>query len=81
MGTVGVSRFSIENFLSHKTKTLRKRTLLCFRKVLVSKNFLDKGGGGVSRFSVENLLSHSAEKHPRGTPQCFITFGSQKKCA
>ena len=41
----GVSQFSIENLLSHSTGKLRRRTLLCFRKFLVSKNFMDKKGG------------------------------------
>ena len=42
--------------------------MLCFRKLLVAKKFMDKkGGGGVSKFSVENFLSESAEKFRRGT--------------
>ena len=37
--------------------------MLCFRKFLVAKKFMDdKGGGGVSKTSVENFLFHSAEK-------------------
>ncbi len=40
------SRFSIEIFLSRVTEELRRGTLLCFTKLLVSKNFLDKSGGG-----------------------------------
>ena len=36
-------------------------SVLCFRKFLVPKKFMDKRGG-VSRFSVENFLSHSPEK-------------------
>ncbi len=38
-----------------------KPSVLCFRKILVAKKFMDKRGGGVSKFSVENYLSHSAE--------------------
>ena len=41
--------------------------MLCFRKLLVAKKFMDKKGGGVSKFSVENFLSESAEKFRRGT--------------
>ena len=41
--------------------------MLCFRKLLVPKKFMDKKGGGVSKFSVENFLSESAEKFRRGT--------------
>ena len=44
-GREGVSQFSIENLLSHSTGKLRKRTLLCFRKFLVSKKVMDKKGG------------------------------------
>ena len=38
--------------------------MLCFRKILVAKKFMDKTGGGglVSEFSVEKFCSHSAEK-------------------
>ena len=62
----GVSRFSVENLLSHSTEKLRRGTLLCFTKFLVSKKLwiTEEGGGreGVSRFSVRNFLFHSAEK-------------------
>ena len=65
-----MSRFSVEIFLSHSTETFRRGmrnpSVLCFRKLLVAKKFMDKKGG-VSKFSVENFLSHSAEKFRRGT--------------
>ena len=35
----GGSLFSVENFLSHTTETIRKGTLLCLRKLLVQKKF------------------------------------------
>ena len=41
--------------------------MLCFRKLLVAKKFLDKKEGGVTKFSVENFLSESAETFRRGT--------------
>ena len=41
----GISRFSIENLLSHSTEKFRRGTLLCFTKFLVSKKFMDKRGG------------------------------------
>ena len=41
----GISRFSIENFLSHSTEKLPGGTLLCFTKFLVSKKSMDKRGG------------------------------------
>ena len=40
----GISRFSIENLLSHSTKKLRRGTLLCFTKFRVAKKFMDKRG-------------------------------------
>ena len=40
--------------------------MVCFRKLLVAKKFMDKKGG-VSKFSVENFLSETAEKIRRGT--------------
>ena len=42
-----ISRFSIENFLSHSTNKLRNGTRLSFTKILVSRNFMNKRGGGV----------------------------------
>ena len=39
--------------------------MLCFRKVPVTKNFMDQKGGGSIKFSVENFLSHKAEKFRR----------------
>ena len=66
------SRFFIENLLSHSTEKIRRVTLLCFTKFLISKKFMDKKGG-VSRFSVENFLSHSAEKFHRGTLLCCVS--------
>ena len=41
--------------------------MLCFRKHLVAKKFMDKKERGVTKFSVENFLSESAEKFRRGT--------------
>ena len=41
--------------------------MLCFRKLLVAKKFMDKKEGGVTEFSVEIFLSESAEKYRRGT--------------
>ena len=49
-------RFSVEYFWSHNTGKPRSRTILCFRKFLVSNNFMDKRGGGLSRFSVRSFF-------------------------
>ena len=40
--------------------------MVCFRKLLVAKKFMDKKGG-VSKISFESFLSESAEKFRRGT--------------
>ena len=57
----GVSRFSVENFMSHSAENFRRGIVYCcidfgYRKSLWIR------GGGVSRFSVKKFLSHSAEK-------------------
>ena len=41
-----VSRFSVKIVLSQSTEKLRRGTLLCFTKFLVSKKFMDKRGRG-----------------------------------
>ena len=41
----GISRFSVEIFVSHSAEKFRKGILLCLRKFLVSKNFMDEKGG------------------------------------
>ena len=67
----GISRFSIENLLSRSAEKLRRGTILCFTKLLVSKKIMDKMGGEVGReyhdFLSKSFLFHSAEKFRRGT--------------
>ena len=41
--------------------------MLCFRKFLLAKMFMDKREGEISRFSFEIFLSHNAETYRRGT--------------
>ena len=41
--------------------------MLCFRKILLTKKFMDKREGETSRFSFEIFLSHSAKKIRRAT--------------
>ena len=41
----GISQFYVENLLFHSHKKLRRRTLLCFKKNLVSKNFMHNRSG------------------------------------
>ena len=49
--------------------------MLCLRKFLVPKKFMDKTEIEVSRFSLEKFLSHSAEKVRRGTLKGVTDFG------
>ena len=65
----GILRFSIENLLSRSTEKLRRGTILCFTKLLVSKKLMDRRGGGreYHEFLSKSFLSHSAGKFRRGT--------------
>ena len=49
-----MSRFSIfcRNFFSDSAEKVRRGTILCSRKTLVSKNVGDKKGGRISQFPV-----------------------------
>ena len=73
-GGEGVSQCSVEKLLSHTTEKIRRGSVLCFRKIGVSKHFVEKrgrAGEGVSRFSVETFLSHRIEpKNFVGEPFC-----------
>ena len=71
-----VSRFSVKIVLSHNTNKLRRATLWCFRKFLVSKNFLLQRV--MSRFSLEIFLSRSAENFRRGIFYSCINLGYRK---
>ena len=61
---VGVSRFSVENFMS-QCQNIGGRTLQCFRKLRVAENFVHKKR--FSSISNDYILSHNAEKL-RGVP-------------
>ena len=51
-----MSRFSVENCLSHSTETFRRGTFLCcFRNFLVTKKFMDKKERVVSKFPSKNF--------------------------
>ena len=52
--------------------------MLCFKKFLLTKKFMDERVWGVSRFSVENFLSHSNEKSRRATLKGVANFGYRK---
>ena len=46
----GLSKFSVENFLSQSAEKIRRGTLLCFRKFRVPKIVRDKRRGGYHDF-------------------------------
>ena len=65
-------------FVSRCRKTLQGNpSVLCFRKFLVAKKFMDNREGEVSRFSFGNFLSHGAEKLCRGTLLCCVSESFQ----
>ena len=45
--------------------------MLCFRKMSVTKKFMDHRG--VSRLSIESLVSHSTEKLRGGNIMCYVS--------
>ena len=66
----GVTRFSVQIFLSHSAKHFRRGE--SFSVSLISG--IEKvwvRGVGISRFSVENYLSQSAENFRRGKSSVF----------
>ena len=70
----GLSRFSVEIFMSHSAENFRKGILLFLRKLLVSKSFIDEKGG--ITFFRRNFLSHRTEtksfvKEPFCFPEIF----------
>ena len=74
----GVSRFSVENYLSHSAEKFRRGTLSCFTNFGYRKKIMNKRGEGVSKFSVENVLSHSAEKFRREPFTVALISGFEK---
>ena len=65
--------FCAINFLSRRVQKLRGGTRLCFRKLLVSKNVMDKRRG-VHITTLSKTLSHKTENFRRGTLLCFRKF-------
>ena len=49
--------------------------MLCLRKFLVPKKFMDNREGEISRFSFEKFLSQSAEKGLKGALKSVTDFG------
>ena len=61
----GVSRYSVENSLSHSAENLRRGTLpcCCFSKFLVAKKFMDKTGGGECQDFPSNFFCFTVPKN------------------
>ena len=72
IGRGGVSRFFVENFLSHSTENLRREFFIV--ALISGTEKVWRRGVGVSRFSVENFLPHSAENFRKGILYCCINF-------
>ena len=76
-----VSRISVKIVLSHNTEKLRRGTLWCFRKFLVSKNFMLQRV--MSRFSIfcRNFFVSQCRTYSQVNPSvlCFRKFPVAKK--
>ena len=67
----GFVTISCQKLLSHSSEEFRRGTLLCSKKILVSKYFRDKSGGRVSRLFLKIAGSRNTESFGRGTILCF----------
>ncbi len=69
----GISHFCIEKVLCNSAEKLRRGTLLCFTKFMISKNFMDKrGGGGWRRVSRERVSWFPVKKFCLTVPKVFV---------
>ena len=63
----------VDIFLSHSTEKFRRGTLLCFKKFLVSKTFIDKKGGGRECHNFPSKICCPAvPKNFVGEPFCVL---------
>ena len=74
----GVSRFSVEIFLSHNAENLRRGILYCWN-IFGCRKSSEKRGGGASRNSFEKFLSHSAENLNTGESFSVSLFSGIEK--
>ena len=74
-----VSRFSVENFLSHSAEKFRRGTLVCFRKFMVSKNVKGKRGGGHHDFPSKTFCL-TVPKNFVGEPFSVSLISGIEKC-
>ena len=68
-----ISLNSVEKFLSHSADKIRRRTLLCFGRILVSKSF-KQSRGEASRFCRKFFNLTGPKKLRQGTILCFRKF-------
>ena len=80
----GISRFSIENLLSHGTENFAGELFFVSQNKIsgIEKNYGQevwegREGGSITVFC-QFFLSHSAEKFRRRTLQCVTNFGYRK---
>ena len=76
-GRGGVSRFSIENILSHSAEKFRRGGFFSVSLISGIEKVWIRGGGEYQDFP-SKIFSHSAEKLRRGTVECFTNFGYRK---
>ena len=75
----GISLFSAINFLSHRVQKFRRGTRLCFRKLRVLKNFMDKRRGACIPIFCQ-IFSLTKPKNFEGEPFCVSeNFGFRKR--
>ena len=73
----GASRFSVENFLSHRDEKFRRAILHCCNNFGYRKSLNKKGGH--QDFPSKIFLSHSAERFRRGTLLCRVSEKFRKR--
>ena len=74
----GISLNSVEKSLSHSANKIRRRTLLCFERILVSKIFKQRRGEA-SVFCRKFFLSHRTEKTSPGNHSVFQKISGREK--
>ena len=74
----GIPLNSVEKSLSHSADKIRRRTLMCFERILVSKIFKQRRGEA-SRFCRKFFLSHKTEKTSPGNRSVFQKISGRKK--
>ena len=74
----GISQNSVEKSLSHSADKIRRRTLLCFERILVSMSFKQRRGEA-SQFCRNFFLSHRTEKISPGNHSVFQKISGREK--